>query len=553
MSEYIVTARKWRPMKFDDVVGQNHVTTTVRNAIRDGRIAHAYLFSGPRGVGKTTTARLLAKAVNCLSPKDFNPDNACDSCIEITEGRSFDVFEIDGASNRGVDEIRNLRESVRYAPSKGKYKVYIIDEVHMLTKEAFNALLKTLEEPPPSVIFIFATTEIHKVPATILSRCQRFDFRRISTDEISANLKEIAAQEGITIEENALHLIAKRGDGSLRDAQSLFDQIVSLCGREITYQGILTALNIAGLDLFFNVTDLMKKKDTKGGVLLVDELMRQGHDLKDFLAGLTEHLRNILIAKTTGSTTLIEASDVYRQRYEKEAGHFPVPDLLRALRIVGATEAALGTSVQPRFKLEADLVLLIGMQTAQEVGSVLEQLDALKKKLHEVPQNIPPPARQTSMGTVSAGTLRRTTLHPTINVPPVHTGITGTTVEARKPAGAPVLSEGEVTARWPEFVSSVAKRRVSLGPVLELARPLAVQGNVIRISCQSAFDADSIRRNREFLAGLVREVFSVNAILETEITPPRVSASPKQSSGTEGGEKHPVIEAMIRELGAEPL
>ncbi|MEK7671594.1 MAG: DNA polymerase III subunit gamma/tau, partial [Bacteroidota bacterium] len=193
MSEYIVTARKWRPMKFDDVAAQGHVTQTLKNAIKQKRVAHAYLFAGPRGVGKTTTARLLAKLVNCQNPtKDFEPDNDCEICKEITEGRSFDVLEIDGASNRGVDEIRNLRESVRYAPAKGKYKVYIIDEVHMLTKEAFNALLKTLEEPPPHVLFIFATTEIHKLPATIISRCQRFDFRRISIDEIINNLKGIA-------------------------------------------------------------------------------------------------------------------------------------------------------------------------------------------------------------------------------------------------------------------------------------------------------------------------------------------------------------------------
>src|SRR5689334_3904974 len=227
---YVVTARKWRPMVFEDIVGQEHVTTTLRNAVGTERLSHAYIFSGPRGVGKTTCARILAKVINCLHPADLNPDNSCELCEEITAGRSVNVFEIDGASNRGVEEIRNLREAVRYPPARGRYKVYIIDEVHMLTKEAFNALLKTLEEPPPFVIFIFATTEIHKVPLTILSRCQRFDFRRIGIGEITARLAHIAAAEKIRIDDDALLLVAKRGDGSMRDAQSIFDQVVSFCG-----------------------------------------------------------------------------------------------------------------------------------------------------------------------------------------------------------------------------------------------------------------------------------------------------------------------------------
>ena len=286
MSEYIVTARKWRPMRFEDIVGQIHVTQTLRNAIASNRLAHAYLFSGPRGVGKTTTARLLAKAVNCRSPRDANPDNSCDICREITDGTSFDVLEIDGATNRGIDEIRNLRESVRYAPAKGKYKIYIIDEVHMLTKESFNALLKTLEEPPTHVMFIFATTEIHKVPATILSRCQRFDFRRIALDEIMGNLRVIAREEGLEIDEESLLIIARKGDGSLRDAQSIFDQVVSLCGRAITHDAILQALNMVDQEVYFHMTDLVKSRDAKGALDLVENLLGQGHDMKDFLSGL---------------------------------------------------------------------------------------------------------------------------------------------------------------------------------------------------------------------------------------------------------------------------
>ena len=379
MNEFIVTARKWRPMKFDDVAGQKHVIMTLRNALATGRIAHAYIFSGPRGVGKTTTARLLAKAVNCLSPVDQNPDNACEICTEITEGRSFDVQEIDGASNRSVDDIRNLREAVRYAPVKGRYKVYIIDEVHMLTKEAFNALLKTLEEPPPHVLFIFATTELQKVPATILSRCQRFDFRRIPAGDIRKNLAAIAVQEGLQIDDEALLLIAHRADGSLRDAQSLFDQVIALCGRSVTHAAMLEALNIVAQDNFFRVTSLMAMQDAAGGLALVEDLMSHGYDLREFLVGLIEHFRNLLVVKVTGKPDLIDASDVTRKRYMEVAATFSVGDLLRAQRHVTTTEMSLSRTAQARFRLEADIVQLVTMPRTLDLAGLLEGLEELKK------------------------------------------------------------------------------------------------------------------------------------------------------------------------------
>ncbi len=567
MSDYIVTARKHRPMKFDDVAAQVHVTQTLKNAIKQKRLAHAYLFAGPRGVGKTTTARLLAKLVNCQNvSKDFEPDNECEMCKEITEGKSFDVLEIDGASSRGVEDIRNLRESVRYAPAKGKYKVYIIDEVHMLTKEAFNALLKTLEEPPPHVMFIFATTEIHKLPATIISRCQRFDFRRIAVDEIMKNLRGISEKEEIGIEDEALLMIAKKGDGSLRDSQSIFDQIVALCGTKITKSQILESLNIVDQDFYFRVTDLIKARDAKGGLELVADIMSRGYDIREFLAGLTEHLRNILTAATTGSTSFIEESDFYKKKYAEVAKVFSVTEILRLLKLVNGTEAALRWSAQPRFKLETDIVQMITMHSALEVGEVLQKIEELssarspldkglstsrdlseKKKLPEGSVPAPFVAEPSSTQKFSA---RPTFSRSRQTVSPPE--------EEKSPA---VLSGSEVSARWQEFVAEVRRQRIAVGTVLEAAEFAGVSGSTIRVRANE-FTASAISRNRELLNETVQKVFNVRGRIEVELIAGVVKGAVKTIElDTEAGardrtktnEEHPVVQAMIRELGAEPL
>lgn len=544
-------------MKFEDVVGQTHVTTTLRNAIATKRLAHAYLFAGLRGCGKTSTARILAKAVNCLNPKDSNPDNECEICKEITEGRSFDVLEIDGASNRGVDEIRNLRESVRYSPAKGKYKVYIIDEVHMLTKEAFNALLKTLEEPPPHVLFIFATTEIHKVPATILSRCQRFDFRRIANHEIVANLESIAVEEGLQIDPESLMLIARRGDGSLRDAQSLFDQVVSLCGKTITHRQILEALNIVDDEMFFRVTALIRSKDVKGGLAVVEELMSGGHDLREFLSGLAEHFRNIIVAKATESTDLLEVSEEYKKRYVDEARHFSLADLLRFQRLVNTTESVLRWSAQPRFKLEADLIQLITLPPASEVGDLVQKIEELKKKLHKAGSVTQVPV----VSTVPATSLfehqgNKTPVSPSRPVFSKPAFTRSAPVEPKQQAASPsTLTEGEFISRWQEFVLEIRKRKISLGSVMDSAIPLGVSGGVIKIGCTNEFQASSILRNREMLGEVVQQVFSARVRIEAEVTQTnqRPADLPESTPQTQSGSEHPIVQAIIREFGAEPL
>ena len=554
MSEYVVTARKYRPMRFEDVTGQGHITTTLRNAMATKRIAHAYLFGGPRGVGKTTTARLLAKAVNCSSPVDQNPDNTCESCREITEGRSFDVLEIDGASNRGVEEIRNLRESVRYAPATGAYKVYIIDEVHMLTKEAFNALLKTLEEPPPHVLFIFATTEVNKVPATILSRCQRFDFRRIRTEEIAANLRAIATAEGLAIDEDALHLIARRGDGSLRDAQSVFDQVVALCGAAVTRAKIVEALNLVDQEVYFSMTDLIRTGDTRGGLALVDDIMTGGHDLREFLSGLTEHFRNLLVAKTTKSTLLIEAADVYRQRYAAEAEFFDVSDLLRLQRLVSLTDSALRWTTQPRFRLEADVVQMIALPRAKDVGELLERLDELLGRQGGHPPGIPSP----SAGERPAAQLRpapTTVQHPTVPVMQHPSGSVSQHPPAPRPHAG--MSAGELSSRWSEFLGEVRTRKISLWPALENASLLGVEQGIVRLGVADDFQASLILKSKEFLGDVFQKILNVRLGVKPEITGgsqggTNVTSADGPDAGARG-EDHPVLAAMKRELGAEPI
>jgi len=396
---FLVTARKYRPSSFNEVVAQGHVVSTLLNSIRLNRIAHAYLFTGPRGVGKTTTARIFAKALNCPNVRDGEPCNTCDTCREITEGRCIDIIEIDGASNNGVDQVRSIRDAVRYMPVREKYKMYIIDEVHMLTDSAFNALLKTLEEPPAHALFIFATTEPHKVKATVISRCQRFDFKRIHTDEIVGQLKAICLHEGIQAEDNALFTIAKKSDGSLRDAESIFDQVVAFCGSELTYDAVHIVLHTVDEELFFAVTNLILTRNTAGGFALADRVVMDGYDIQDFLSGLEEHFRNLLVVRSTGEGTLIEASEEIKQRYVEVAASFSEGDLLRLLRMTADTMQALRFSSQPRLKFEVALVSMIKMDSTV---SITELLSSNSQEIRSAGQNTSSEAVSLPRASVSA-------------------------------------------------------------------------------------------------------------------------------------------------------
>jgi len=356
---YTVFALKWRPRNFDEIVGQNHVVTTLKSAIEKNRLAHAYLFAGPRGVGKTSTARILAKSLNCTGGPTTDPCNKCSSCVEINQGRSLDVIEIDGASNRGIDEIRTLRENVKFPPTSGKYKIYIIDEVHMLTTEAFNALLKTLEEPPEFIKFIFATTNPAKVITTILSRCQRFDFRRIPLLELIAQLKRIAGAEKINTEDDVLFAIAKASDGSLRDAESLLDQLVSFSKDKIDLKDVISVLGIIEQDVLFEIADKIIAKDPLALLGLLNNVIDQGKDPALFLADLIGHFRNLMVAKVTrADVSLIDLPEEFCQRLLKQAESFTLQEIFVAFNSLLNTQEMAKRLDSWRIPLEITMVKL---------------------------------------------------------------------------------------------------------------------------------------------------------------------------------------------------
>ncbi|WP_420455487.1 DNA polymerase III subunit gamma/tau [Rubrivirga sp.] len=382
-ARFTVTARKYRPQTFDDLVAQEHVAETLRNAITRDRLAHAYLFSGPRGVGKTTAARILAKAVNCQTPlaerPAAEPCRTCASCVAFEDGRSLNIIEIDAASNNRVEDIRELRDTVRVPPQGAKKKVYILDEVHMLSASAFNALLKTLEEPPDYALFIFATTEPHKVLPTILSRTQRFDFRRIAVPEIVDRLREICTAEGVAADDESLVLLARKGDGALRDALSLFDQAVSLCGADLEIGPLREALGVVDADVYFEATARAQRGDRAALLSLVDHVVRSGHDLNEFVLGLADHLRNLLVARSTGTGDLIEGTEATRQRYLDAAASTAEADLLHLLMLAETAATDLRESRQPRLTLELALLKMASLERAADLGRLLDRLAALEQ------------------------------------------------------------------------------------------------------------------------------------------------------------------------------
>ncbi|HET6226147.1 MAG TPA: DNA polymerase III subunit gamma/tau [Bacteroidia bacterium] len=425
MENFIVSARKYRPATFNTVVGQSHITNTLKNAIKTGHLAQAFLFCGPRGVGKTTCARILAKTINCTNrTADTEACDQCESCISFNSGASLNVSELDAASNNSVDDIRNLVDQVRYAPQLGTHKVYIIDEVHMLSTSAFNAFLKTLEEPPRHAIFILATTEKHKIIPTILSRCQIFDFNRIQIEDIANHLAYIANNEHITAETDALHIIAQKADGALRDACSIFDQIVSFAGNTITYKAVIDNLNILDYDYYFKVTDALLAQNISASLLLFNEILNNGFDGHNFVAGMGDHFRNLLVSKDTETLQLLEVGKNIKEKYKQQSNSCSLSFLIKGLTLLNKADVQYKASKNQRLQVELALMQLCSIGASATVEA--------EKKNH-TPEPIAAPQG-------SAAPVKPASSNPVPSAPPANTTAPATPVAAPVKAPDPVAS-----------------------------------------------------------------------------------------------------------------
>ncbi len=537
---YIVLARRYRPRTFGEIIGQPHITTTLKNAILQKRLAHAYLFAGPRGVGKTTTARILAKAVNCEKAPAREPCNSCSSCNEITQGRSLDVLEIDGASNRGIDEIRNLRENVKFLPTKGAFKIYIIDEVHMLTAEAFNALLKTLEEPPPHVKFIFATTQLHKVPLTILSRCQKFDFRRIPTKEIFDNLKRIANEEKMAISDEALLMIAKCADGSIRDGQVTLDQIMSFAKGRADVADVESVLGIIEDDIVFGLADNIRKRDPSSALVTIDRLINDGKDIVQIILSLIEHFRNLSVVKISGgSNTLVDAVPDKLKRYGEQAREFTIEEILYITYTLTNALDQMRRTRLGRVPFEMAMVKLTKMGTMTSLANLADKVAALAAgtKTEDPP---PPPPKEKAK-------------------------------EDPPPSSSAALALDEILSSWSSVVNYIRSKKISIASYLQEGYPISLKNRTLSIGfpkeLQLHKEVLESPENRRLVEGAIKDVLKadlrVSLTLVEPVNMPKQPAVKIPDNGsdqaTESGpaaaypakDEEPIIDAALKIFGGE--
>ncbi|HEY0726640.1 MAG TPA: DNA polymerase III subunit gamma/tau [Pyrinomonadaceae bacterium] len=546
---YQVIARKWRPQTFDEVTGQEPITRTLRNAIEHQRLHHAYLFSGARGVGKTTSARLLAKALNCHKATQPTPapcrsddPDQCPSCREITESRSIDVQEIDAASNTGVDNVREaIIASVGIAPARDRYKIFIIDEVHMLSGAAFNALLKTLEEPPPRVVFIMATTERHKVPETILSRCQQFEFRTIATAKILERLKLIAKSEQISVPDEALREIARSGEGSMRDAQSALDQVISFAGSTIKKEDVEMALGIAGADILTRIIDSIAANRPADAIAVVDDIVMRGHDLRNFCRDLLAHFRDLLVSKVSGNVELLESAVCEPEELQRQAAMFTEADLVRFFHSLSETETKLRAATQPRYQLEVGIIKLMELRGVESIGEILRRLDSLESGsggTAPIPNKTAPPK------SVSASS------------------VSSFVATAAAPAPAPVAADASPFERVKSVIERQRKRFVVTA--LEAALTATLENNelFIEFAPEDRHLRETLLKpeNAKLICEACREVTGQETGFRIAIKGPQAEGEPRNPEDEariekqrlrEMAESHPKVQTMLKTFRGE--
>ncbi|MFQ6606501.1 MAG: DNA polymerase III subunit gamma/tau [Fidelibacterota bacterium] len=547
---YQILSLKWRPQVFADVVGQNHVTRTLENAFKKNRIAQGYLFTGPRGVGKTTTARILAKVLNCQAPKDSRPCNECSTCQEIIDSRNMDVLEIDGASNRGIEEIRNLRELIKFPPINAPYKIFIIDEVHMLTTPAFNALLRTLEEPPPHGKFILCTTDVHKVPPTIVSRCQRFDFNRITGPIIAKRLNHILQEEGITIDQDSLEAISRKADGSMRDALSLVDQVIAFSGDNITYDDVVQVLGLIPVDLYFRFTNSLRQKDGETLLNLLNEIRFSGVPLPDLIGGLNQHLRNLLIASFTKGVQILELNDELKQRYLEESKAWDTRDLLRISQILIQTEQQLKRASHPYLLLEMTAFRMLEMDKTVSIEALIQELKAS-------PNTRTSAAPISTEAKPSPGSVREPdTLPLELEQPAVKEASKNTPAEPKTAPSTTSEPLQELQAKWNQIIAEVMRERPSIGLALENCRPLAVRNNKVDVGLTGdiPFNAELVKKNSRYLEQALQAVMGKPFVvlfkpMEGKMSAPK--AEPKQAPESKTPQDSPVVSRVIELFDGE--
>ena len=517
--------RKWRPKTFEEIIGQERVTRTLQNAIRTNRVVHAYLFAGHRGTGKTTTARILAKALNCVQGPTPTPDNTCPNCEAISGGYSVDVIEIDAASNRGIEEIRELRDRIRLAPTEGRYKVYIIDEAHMLTTEAANALLKTLEEPPAHAILILVTTEPHRLPATILSRCQRFDFRRVSQKEIVARLKLIAAGEGFAIDDKALALIAGSADGSVRDAESILDQLTAFAAGPITPRDVVTVLGVVEEQTALGFAGAIIARDVAECLALVGRVVDEGKDIRQVMRTLIDQFRDLLVVKTgQRDVDLLDTTEGRLAALAAQAERTTIEDILRVLNILSAAESEARWSPQPRLLLEIALIRLCRPEMDPTVEGLRARVQAIEHRLGgtaapSLPES--PPAAPTKPPDV---TRRKPAPSRPAGQDDVKAEVTvapGPAVATAEPEGVPVMVIEDVRRQWGRVLEEVKRTKMFCHALLIEGIPLRIEGSILVIGLRTGynFHAENLHRpeNRSVVEGAVERILQRRLRLQCTI------------------------------------